>query len=348
VIADCAAAAGVFAAAASVVARRAGSTGGGLLGAVTALAAITTATLSLDTTVVLLTPVVLATVRNRDAEPRPHLYATAHLANSASLLLPVSNLTNLLALAVLPISFLRFVGLMALPWLVAIAVELAGHRVVFRRDLEAPIGAAPTARTSFPRFATAVVALTVAGFAVASLAGLEPVWVATAGTVILAGQRLVARDVTVRRVITAAAPLFCLFVMGLAVAVRIISDHGLGDLLRHAMPDGTSLPVLLGVAGIAAVLSNVVNNLPATLVLLPVAMASGGVAAVLAVLIGVNIGPNLTYQGSLATLLWRRGVAEVPGVPDLGVFTRLGLATVPAGILAATCALWLSIRVIGV
>lgn len=58
-------------------------------------------------------------------------------------------------------------------------------------------------------------------------------------------------------------------------------------------------------AAIAALLANLINNLPAVLALLPVA-APAGPGPVLAVLIGVNIGPNLTYVGSLATLLWRR------------------------------------------
>jgi arsenical pump membrane protein len=68
---------------------------------------------------------------------------------------------------------------------------------------------------------------------------------------------------------------------------------------------------------------------------------------VLAVLIGVNIGPNLTYAGSLATLLWRRLLRERGQEPDLGEFTRLGLLTVPAGLCAATLGLWAALRVLG-
>ena len=71
------------------------------------------------------------------------------------------------------------------------------------------------------------------------------------------------------------------------------------------LPAGEALPELLAVAAVSAILANLVNNLPATLILVPVAAPSGA-AAVLAVLIGVNVGPNLTYVGSLATLLWRR------------------------------------------
>jgi arsenical pump membrane protein len=88
-----------------------------------------------------------------------------------------------------------------------------------------------------------------------------------------------------------------------------------------------------------------VNNLPAVLVLLAlVAVPGAGPGAVLAVLIGVNIGPNLTYTGSLATLLWRRVLRESDADVTLGEFTRPGVATVvPALVLCVIC-LWLSLR----
>ena len=81
-------------------------------------------------------------------------------------------------------------------------------------------------------------------------------------------------------------------------------------------------------------------------VLLPLTAPIGS-GAVLAVLIGVNIGPNLTYAGSLATLLWRRIVHVHDGSVDLREFTRLGLLTVPAAIVLAVMALWTSLAVIG-
>ena len=86
-----------------------------LLALVFAVAATVTAVLSLDATVVLLTPIVFATAARLRTSPRPHVYACSHLANSASLLLPVSNLTNLLAFHASGLSFMRFAGLMALP-----------------------------------------------------------------------------------------------------------------------------------------------------------------------------------------------------------------------------------------
>jgi arsenical pump membrane protein len=81
------------------------------------------------------------------------------------------------------------------------------------------------------------------------------------------------------------------------------------------------------------------------LVLLPA--LGGHPAAVLAMLIGVNVGPNLTYAGSLATLLWRRLLHERDVDVDLGEFTRLGLLTVPAALAVATAGLWAALRLIG-
>ncbi|MGH3967856.1 MAG: SLC13 family permease, partial [Mycobacterium sp.] len=163
---------GLFEAAGAAIARgRVGS--GALLRRVFVIAAGITAVLSLDATVVLLTPVVLAMVRRRRAPVRPHAYATAHLANTASLLLPVSNLTNLLAFGASGVSFVHFAGLMVLPWLVALAIEWVVLSRVFAGDLrrEAPPAASrqpaasrpPASRQPappVPALALAVVALT--------------------------------------------------------------------------------------------------------------------------------------------------------------------------------------------
>jgi arsenical pump membrane protein len=347
VIADCCAEEGVFRVAGGVLARRAGRSQHRLFLGVAALAAVTTAMLSLDTTVVLLTPVVVATVRTSSAAPRPPLYATAHLANSASLLMPVSNLTNLLAFAVLPVSFLRFTALLVLPWLVAVVTEVVVVGATFRADLARPLEDEPPPSEPFPRFATTVVVLTVTGFGVASVFGIEPVWVATGGAGVLAARRLSVRRTTVVRVFRSTAPSFCLFVLGLGVVVTAVSDDGLAKVVRHALPAGAGFTSLLAIAAVSALVANLINNLPATLVLVPIA-AVGGVAPALAVLLGVNIGPNLAYPGSLATLLWRRAVATVDGVPSIAEFTRLGLIAVPTALLGATVALWLSVRWIGV
>ena len=333
---------GVFEAAGQAVARACRGSTDRLLGGVFAVAAAVTAVLSLDATVVLLTPVVFATATRLGARSRPHVYACTHLANSASLLLPVSNLTNLLALEASGLSFTRFALVMAPAWLVSIAIEFLVFRRFFAADLAAGTTKPPPAEwPRVPVFALTVLGLTLAGFVVTSLLGLEPAWAAGAGALVLAVRAVARRTTTVRGVVGAAGPLFCLFVLALGVVVQAVLDNGLEAALSRVLPVGTGLPTLLAIAAIAAVLANLVNNLPATLALLPIA-AEGGPGPVLAVLIGVNLGPNLTYVGSLATLLWRRIVRHHGADADsgLGEFTRLGLLTVPTTLVAATVALW--------
>jgi arsenical pump membrane protein len=123
VLADLCEREGLFSAAGAMMARVARGRPVVLLALVFAVASGTTAVLSLDTTVVLLTPVVFATATSLRLRTRPHVLACVHLANSASLLLPVSNLSNLLALRATGLSFTRFAALMALPWVAAIAIE---------------------------------------------------------------------------------------------------------------------------------------------------------------------------------------------------------------------------------
>ncbi|WNV77196.1 hypothetical protein [Geodermatophilus sp. DSM 44513] len=129
--------------------------------------------LSLDATAVLLLPVVVATAAHLGVHVRPHAWATGHLANSASLLLPVSNLTDLLAFAGTGLSFLPVTGLELGPWLAAVAVEYLVLRRLFRADLAVPAAAPPREPLPTPRPALAVVVHTVAGFAVASGSGLS-------------------------------------------------------------------------------------------------------------------------------------------------------------------------------
>lgn len=328
-------------------ARRAAGSPGRLLGAVFVLASVITAVLSLDATVVLLTPVVFATAARAGVRARPHLYACAHLSNTASLLLPVSNLTNLLAFETSGLSFTRFALLMTLPWLVAIGAEYLVFRRFFADDLRiAAPSSEPGETPELPLFALVTVGCTLAGFAVASAVGVEPAWVAAAGALVLAARSLVKRKATPLTVVRASSPAFLAFVLALGIVVRAVVDNGLADALDRVVPSGSGLPALLGIAVLAAVLANLINNLPAVLVLLPLTAAAGP-GAVLAVLLGVNIGPNLTYAGSLATLLWRRIVHRHEHDVGLGEFTRLGLLATPAALVPAVGALWLSLQVAG-
>lgn len=338
---------GLFHACGAWMARSAAGRPHRLLAQVFVLASVTTAVLSLDATIVLLTPVVFATAARLGARSRPHVYACTHLSNTASLLLPVSNLTNLLAFAASGLSFTRFAALMALPWLVAIAAEYAVFRRFFATDLDA--GAAAPADWEAPRmpvFALVTVAGTLMGFVAASVFGIDPAWAAFAGAAVLAVRALVRRRTTPAALLRAGSVPFLAFVLALGIVVRAVVDNGLDTALGRLIPTGTGLAALLAVAALAAALANLINNLPAVLVLLPLTAPSGP-GAVLAVLLGVNIGPNLTYAGSLATLLWRRIVHAHDAEVELKEFTRLGVYAVPVSLGAAVLALWGSLTAIG-
>jgi arsenical pump membrane protein len=338
---------GLFHAAGVAMARTSAGNPRRLLAMVFVIAAATTAILSLDATVVLLTPVVLATARALSIPARPHVYATAHLANSASLLLPVSNLTNLLAFSAAGISFARFTAVMTLPWLAAVIAEFVLFRWLFARELrpqERP--ADPPPKAEVPVFVLVVLVLTLAGFAVTSLLDVSPAWAALAGAVVLGVRSLAQRRSTVSGIVDAVNVPFLAFVLCLGVVVNAVMLHGLDTAMRELLPTGDTFLALLGIAVVAAVLSNVVNNLPAVLVLLPLAAVSGP-AAILAVLIGVNVGPNLTYAGSLANLLWRRVVRQHDLPAGVREFSRIGLCTTPVTLFVAVVGLWAGLRLIG-
>jgi arsenical pump membrane protein len=321
-----------------------------LLGLVFLVGSTVTAVLSLDATVVLLTPVVFATAVRLRLRPKPQVYACTHLANSASLLLPVSNLTNLLAFRASGLSFARFATTMTLPWLAAIGAEWVVLRRTFASDLvgRGELDAADRAgarSAGGPTYAVVVLALTLVGFGMAQLAHLDPAVIAGLGAVALAVPALAGRRARIADLGRAAAVPFLLFVAALGVVVRGVSAAGLGPLVERLVPTGGSLWSLLAVAALAAILANLVNNLPAILLLLPAAAAAGP-GTVLACLVGVNVGPNLTWVGSLATLLWRRALRERNAEPPIGEFLRLGALTVPVALLAASTALWLALRVL--
>jgi arsenical pump membrane protein len=340
--------AGLFEAIGDLIADRCQGRPRRLLGLVFLAASVVTIVLGLDATAVLLPPIVLVTVRSLRADPRAPLYACAHLANSASLLLPISNLTNLLAFRVSGLSFVHSGLLMALATAAAIGVEW----VVISRRFRVVGGALAAEQTSprgraparpLPRFAVTVLALTLVGFAISSLLEIAPVWIAVAGAVVLNLGALRGGRGAVRELLSAAEPGFLVFVLGLGVIVAAASHHGLGSAVNQLLPRGATLPDLLVIAGLSAVLANLVNNLPATLILIPVATGLG-TGPLLAVLIGVNIGPNLTPVGSLATLLWRRVLSAARVDLPTREFVGLGVLSVPAGLVLATIGMWLTLR----
>ena len=338
VVAECCRASGLF----SAIGSRLATAGGHrrIFALAFGVAALTTVALSLDATVVLLTPVVLAAATATGVSARPLQLVCVRLANSASLLLPVSNLTNLLALPRIDLGFGRFALLMAPVWLLTLAVEYAVHRSWFRADLAVPAtGRQAVSALPLPRFPLVTVAVMLAGFGVGSVVGVDPAWVAGAAALVLGGRALIRRELGVRRVARSTHASFALFVLGLGVVVATLGRGPLGDDLRSLVPAGDGLAALLGLAALGAVTANLVNNLPATLLLVPLVAPLGAVPA-LATLVGVNLGSSMTWSGSLANLLWRRTVVRSGGAVDGRDFHAVGLLATPVAIVAGVAALY--------
>jgi arsenical pump membrane protein len=192
-----------------------------------------------------------------------------------------------------------------------------------------------------------VVALTLIGFVIAEAAGVAPAWAALAGATVMAIRNLARSRTSAVAIVRAVNVPFLVFVLALGVVVQAVMRNGVAERMGALLPSGSGLAALLGFAALAAVLANVVNNLPATLVLVPL-VAPTGPAAVLAVLIGVNIGPNLTYVGSLSNLLWRSVLRRYGVSAGGGEYTRLGLCTVPTALVTAVLALWAGVRLLGI
>jgi arsenical pump membrane protein len=345
VVSDVCARAGLFAAAARVVGGASRGRPDRLLLGVFLLAAVVTAVLSLDATVVLLTPIVLGAAAALGTSDRPGAFACLRMANSASLLFPVSNLTNLLALPYLDLDFAGFAARMAPVLLVVLVVEYVGLRLLFRREVVAPTerGGAVTG-PPVPVLPVVVVTLMLAGFAVLSRWGVEPAWVSGAAALVLvcwAGARGL---VGPRDVARAAHPSFALLVLALGVVVAAVGSGFLGDVVARLLPDhASSYLALLGLAVLATAAASLLTNLSATILLVPL-VAPLGTTAVLAALLGLNIGSGLTWTGSLANLLWRRTLVGAGRPVGSAAFHRVSLVITPVSLAAAVAALWVTVR----
>ncbi|MEO6472443.1 MAG: SLC13 family permease [Aeromicrobium sp.] len=302
-----------------------------LLALSVAFAAIVTAVLSLDATVVLLTPVLIAASA---AHPyRSHAYASVRLSNSASTLLPVSNLTNLLAFTGTGLTFVGFTQAMLPVWLFAIAAEYVALKWWFRDELRQTYEAPATPLTAVPLFPLAVVIVVLLGMA----GGTTPAIPAAAGAILLGVYALIRGNTTWQDLLAAANLPFTAFVFVWALAVSYLGSTFVGEWFDDFLPAGRGFWSLIAIALLAMVAANLFNNLPATLLLLPAATAVGPVA-VLALLIGVNVGANLTIIGSLANLLWRQSGGRE--LSSLRGFHALGFATTPIIVVLCTVVLW--------
>ncbi len=296
-----------------------------LLGASVVVVVAVTAVLNLDTAVVFLTPVLVLAARRRGLNEEPFLYAAVYMANASSLYLPGSNLTNLLVLARDPISGGTFMARLFVPALTATVVTAIGIYLLFRSRLR-PLTPASAVK-SVGQIRLGIGVLAAAAAAAATVALRHPALpVLCIGLLAVAWQ--VARGkVDVRSVLRAVGPgvLVALFLASVALGVLARSWNGPATLLAGA---GRAETAVIG--SVAAI---IVNNLPATVLLSAHALPHPR-----ALLLGLNIGPNLAVTGSLSAYLWFRAARQVNSAPSITAFSRRGIMLAPAAILAALAA----------
>lgn len=315
---------GLFAAAGTRLAA-ATSSGRVLFAGAALLISIVTATLNLDTSVAFLTPVLVHTARSRGEGEPALLYGCLLLSNAGSLLLPGSNLTNLIVLGHLHLTGGQFAARMWLPWLGAVLVTAAVVAVAERRTLRVvATGQSEVSRPVLGIGLAAIVAATVLVIVIRSAA--LPVFVIGG---VAAGIRLRrGGEVTPGRIWQVLGVPVLAGLFGAAVALGTLGRawSGPSELLSHLSGWAT--------AAFAAAATALVNNLPAASML-----AARTPDHPLQLLIGLNLGPNLCVTGSLAWLLWLQSARDAGARPSLARASRLGSLAVPLSIAVAVAAL---------
>lgn len=301
-----------------------------------ALAAVSTVFLSLDTTAVLVTPVVVLLAVHARIPPLPFALTSIWLANTASLLLPVSNLTNLLAQDKLALSPAAFAGLVWAPAAVSILVPLALLWMAFRKEFKGAYGPQPAHRVRDRRLLI-FAAGTVIVLLPALVSGVPVQFPAMAAALFLLVVFLRRRPAALRWSMVPWRPM--MLTAGLFMVVEALHAQGLTRILGALSGSGESLGALLQLAALGVGAANAVNNLPAYLALEPLA---GSPARLAALLIGVNIGPLVTPWASLATLLWHERLQALNVRIRWGGFALAGLLAVALTVPLAVVALWVA------
>jgi len=308
--------------------------------------------MSNDATAVVLTPAVLAATRAaRVKHPLPYLYACAFIANAASFVLPISNPANLVLFGERMPPLAGWLARFTLPSVVAIVMTFVvlywtqRHALAERIDSDVPV----PPLTPQAWLTTLGIVGTGLALLVASLRGQDLGWpsclggVATLAAVCVTRPRLLVP--ALKEVSWGVLPL----VAGLFVLVAGLERTGLVDTLAHWVRDLSTMSAQGGPAGllgaglagvVVGVISNIVNNLPAGL-LSASALAAGHASDTVtaAVLIGVDLGPNLSVTGSLATLLWLTALRREGHAVGAGTFLKTGALVMPLALLPALAVL---------
>ena len=302
---------------------------------------VVTTFLSNDATAVVLTPAVYAAAKKAKADPLPMLFACALIANAASFVLPISNPANLVLYGGKMPTLGAWMASFALPSLMAIGVTFLVLRWIERDRLS---GACETEveAMALPRgglVALCGIVATAVLLIVASARGYDLglptclAGIATTAAICIGGRKSPVE--TMRSVSWAVLPL----VAGLFVLVEALASTGVIAMLARWLAEGAaaSPTATAGIAGtILAFGSNLMNNLPAGLIA-STTLSQAHVPQIVTdgLLIGVDLGPNLSITGSLATILWLTAIRREGEDVGFWRFLKVGAAVMPPALFAA-------------
>jgi len=299
--------------------------------------------LSNDATAVVLTPAVYAAVQKARTKALPYLFICAFIANAASFVLPISNPANLVVYGKTLPPLVPWLRTFLLPSICSIFATYALLRFAVRQDIEGKLeeDSKPANLSKQGRFAAWGIVATGGVLIAASGFGLDlglPTCISAAIAVLVVTR---AKSQSVREIAKGVSWSVLPLVAGLFVLVEAVNRagalHDVGRVLRWCAAT-PRLGVLVASFGIAA-LSNLINNLPSGL-LAGGALQAFPVSAHIrdAVLIGVDLGPNLSVTGSLATVLWLIALRREGEQMSAWQFLKVGFLVMPPALLLATFA----------
>ena len=297
--------------------------------------------LSNDATAVVLTPAVYAAAKRANAPPLPYLFACAFIANAASFVLPISNPANLVVFGDRMPALPAWLGQFGASSAVSILATYAALRIAQRARLRQPLceTAVPPSLGKGGRIAAAAIMLTAVVLLICSgmswRLGLPTFLAGSAACLLVSAIKRTPPWRLLGHISWSVLPL----VAGLFVLVRGVEDTGAlaalaGLVSAHA--SAAPLPTAFGAGILVALGGNLVNNLPMGLFAAAVGTAAHWPSAVnAAVLVGVDLGPNLSVTGSLATLLWLMAIRREGENVSGWRFLALGIVVMPPALLGS-------------
>jgi arsenical pump membrane protein len=310
--------------------------------------AIVTIFLSNDATAVVLTPAVAAAIKTAKVKnPLPYLFVCALIANAASFVLPISNPANLVIYGAHMPPLLQWLPRFAIPSVLSILATFVVLRLIQRRALSEETLAEDV---ELPRLsgngklAAAGVALTAVTLLTSSALGQQLGAPTAICGVLTAAAVMILKPLSSWEMLKGVSWGVLPLVAGLFVLVEALDKTGLvrslGDILRMAAERSDTQAAWAG--GGVAVGSNLINNLPAGLIAAGALQAANAPDRVIsATLIGVDIGPNLSVAGSLATILWLAALKREGLKVSAWTFLKVGVLVMPPALLLAIGGLFL-------